>query len=206
MATILTRKRADGLRFTARIRLTRDGKPVYTESQTFSTKTAAREWARRREVELEDPKLLVVATSGGLTLAALIRWYIDTYESLSQWQRSKQSALKFLERHPIGQQDPFALTTDILITHIQQRRLSGLSPSSAANVWSANSRSGPQESRQFVHAHASEYSWCNPPSIGLAWTKRKSSIRCREMDNGAIEFGGGSGTPGPNAECGRPRL
>lgn len=128
MATIVARKRAAGPRFSALIRLTRDGELVHGESRTFSTKAAAKEWARRREVELEDPASLVVAASGGPTFAALIRWYIDTYESLSQWQRSKQAALEFLEKHPIGQTDPFALTTDVLITHVHQRRLGGVSP------------------------------------------------------------------------------
>jgi hypothetical protein len=37
-------------------------------------------------------------------------------------------------------------------------------------------------------------------------TERKSSSRCRDFDNGIDRFAGGSGTPGPKAECGRPRL
>lgn len=137
MATIVTRKRADGPRYTAIIRLKRDGVIVHREAQTFSTKVAAKEWARRREVELEDPASLVMAASGGPTFAALIRWYIDTYETLSQWQRSKQAALEFLEKHTIAQIDPFALTTDVLIAHVHQRRLGGVSPSTAWNdlVW-----------------------------------------------------------------------
>lgn len=43
MATIVARKRADGPRFTARIRLTRDGDLIHEETKTFSTKAAARE-------------------------------------------------------------------------------------------------------------------------------------------------------------------
>lgn len=137
MATIVARKRADGPRFTARIRLTRDGELIHKETKTFSTKAAAREWAKRREVELENPDTLAVAKAQDLTLAKLIRWYIDTYESVSPWQRSKQCALEFLEEHPIGQRDPFTLTPDVLITHVRQRRLGGVSPSTAANdlIW-----------------------------------------------------------------------
>jgi hypothetical protein len=60
--------------------------------------------------------------------------------------------------------------------------------------------------RRFAHARASEYSWCNPPSIAFACTEQKSSSRCRDFDNGTGRVVGGSGTPGPNAECGRPRL
>jgi integron integrase len=60
--------------------------------------------------------------------------------------------------------------------------------------------------RRFLHARTSEYSWCNPPSIALACTKRKSASRCRDFGNGTDKSWGGSGTPGPKAECGRPRL
>jgi hypothetical protein len=73
---------------------------------------------------------------GGVNLATLIRWYIDTFECISPWQRSKQSALEFLEGHPIGQTDPLTLTADVLIDHVRQRRLSGLCPSTVWNdLW-----------------------------------------------------------------------
>src|SRR5690606_28946188 len=114
-------KRAAGPRFTARIRLKRDGELVHKESRTFSTKGAAKEWARAREVQLADPEALRVANAGAVTLATLIRWYIDTFESISPWQRSKQSALEFLENHPVGQTDPLTLTADVLIDHVRQR-------------------------------------------------------------------------------------
>jgi integrase len=138
MATIVTRKGAAGPSFQARLRLTRDGELIHKESRTFSTKAAAKTWAQRREVELQDPKALAIAISGGTcTLATLIRWYIETFETVSPWQRSKQSALEFLERHPIGQLDPLAVTADVLINHIRQRRLGGAGPSTAANdlIW-----------------------------------------------------------------------
>jgi hypothetical protein len=133
MATIVARKRADGPRFTARIRLKRNGELIHKESRTFSTKGAAKEWARAREVQLADPEALRVAKAGGVNLATLIRWYIDTFESISPWQRSKQSALEFLEGHRIGQTDPLTLTADVLIDHVRQRRLSGLCPSTVWN-------------------------------------------------------------------------
>ena len=41
----------------------------------------------------------------------LIRWYIDTFEEISQWQRSKQAQLEFLERHSIGDVDALKLST-----------------------------------------------------------------------------------------------
>lgn len=138
MATIVTRKGVAGPSFQARLRLTRDGELIHKESKTFATKAAAKSRAQGREVELTDPKTLAVAVSGGTcTLATLVRWYIETFETISPWQRSKQSALEFLERHPIGQLDPLTVTADVLINHIRQRRLGGAGPSTAANdlIW-----------------------------------------------------------------------
>jgi hypothetical protein len=52
-----------------------------------------------------------------------------------------------------------------------------------------------------------KYSWCNPPSTDLARTARSSHQRWRDFEPGLICIsGGGSGTPGPNAMCGRPLL
>lgn len=129
MATIVARKRADGPRVTARIRLKRNGELVHKESRTFSTKAPRRNGLGAREVQLADPEAQRVAKAGGVNLATLIRWYIDTFESISPWQRSQQNTLEFLEGHPIGQTDPLTLTADVLIDHVRQRRLSGLCPS-----------------------------------------------------------------------------
>jgi len=117
MATIVARKGASGPSFQARVRLTSDGGLIHKESKTFSTKTAAKAWAQNREVQLKDPKVLAAAKAGDLTLATLIRWYIETFESISPWLRSKQCALEFLEGHPIGQTDPLTLTADVLIMY-----------------------------------------------------------------------------------------
>jgi hypothetical protein len=78
VATIRTRKRADGsCGYTAQIRI-HDGKAVvHQEAKTFSRLAAAEKWAKAREVELEDPGTLLRAQEGELSLAALIRWYIE---------------------------------------------------------------------------------------------------------------------------------
>jgi hypothetical protein len=53
-------------------------------------------------VALEDPAELTRQKQSTSTLAELIRWYIDTFETISRWQRSKQTHLEFLERHALG--------------------------------------------------------------------------------------------------------
>ena len=134
MAAIITRPRKDGTKgYTARVRL-REGKTIiYEENKTFSSRGAARDWAKRREVELEDPGALAKAQQGNTSLASLIRWYIDTFESISKWQRSKQSALLFLEKHPFGQVDVLQLTSERIVDHIRSRREGGVCGATAGN-------------------------------------------------------------------------
>jgi integrase len=147
MATILVRKKADGMtRYTAVVRLRKGRAIVHQEARTFTHRLAATSWARHREVALEDPKELLRVQErkqeqhdvvDSFKLGKLIRWYIKTFHTLSKWQRSKQSHLEFLERHPIAQQDVRKLTTAILVQHIQDRRAGGAGPSTAGNdlIW-----------------------------------------------------------------------
>ena len=58
MATITTIKRKSGLRYRVQIRISRDGKIVYSETETFSKKVLANEWGEKREAELRLPNAL----------------------------------------------------------------------------------------------------------------------------------------------------
>jgi hypothetical protein len=64
---------------------------VHREAKTFAHRSAALTWARHREVQLENDAELAKAIPSSqqgeaeITLAALIRWYIDTFESISRW-------------------------------------------------------------------------------------------------------------------------
>lgn len=138
MAGIVARQRKDGTTgYTARVRLREGQTVVYQETKTFSSKAAARGWAKRREIELENPGALAMARQGDTSLACVIRWYIDTFGSISKWQRTKQSALEFLEKHPIGQVDVLRLSSQRLIDHIRCRREGGICAATAANdlIW-----------------------------------------------------------------------
>ena len=133
MAHILARKMKSGMRYTANIRITKNGAPVHRESKTFELRTAAEKWARAREVELEDPTAIIRVKHGRPSLASLIRWYIDEFEPVANWQRSKQSHLEFLEHHPIGQSDALELTSAMLIDHVRSRRADGAGPATVGN-------------------------------------------------------------------------
>jgi integrase len=134
MATILPRRRADGsIGYMATIRLHHGKELVHRESKTFSRRAAAEKWARAREVELEDPTALVRAKDGDISLASLIRWYIDSFQSVSKWQRTKQCQLEFLEKHSIGKADALSLTPAALIDHARLRRANGAGPATVGN-------------------------------------------------------------------------
>jgi hypothetical protein len=138
MAYIKLRKKSDGsTRYTAIVRK-RVGKAiVHQEARTFTHRAAALTWAKHREVELEDPAALTCKQHAPITLAELIRWYINTFETISKWQRSKQSHLEFLERHALGQVNALNLTAAALINHVRARRADGAGPATAMNdlIW-----------------------------------------------------------------------
>ncbi|GMU68412.1 MAG: hypothetical protein AMXMBFR37_07450 [Steroidobacteraceae bacterium] len=138
MATIRARRQTDGtLRYTAIVRIRRTGKVVHQEAKTFSQRGPANTWAKHREVELENPTNLALAKHGAPSLGSLIRWYIDTFKSISGWQRTKQTSLEFLEKHSISQSSSLELSTAKLIAHVQQRRADGAGPATVANdlIW-----------------------------------------------------------------------
>jgi integrase len=113
------------------IRIKIKGLIVYRESRMFWRHRAALSWARRREVELEDPSKLATALAERRLLAELIRWYIDQFHTIAQWQRSKQSALEFLERHKIGEEDVYRLSASRLVQHVRSRRAQSAGPATA---------------------------------------------------------------------------
>ena len=138
MATIRARRQADGsTRYTAYVRIRRGKAVLHTESRTFAHRSAALTWARHREVALDDPSALVQVKQGSTTVADLIRWYIESFETISKWQRSKQSHLEFLERCALGKLDACDLTAAVLIDHVRSRRAKGAGPSTVANdlIW-----------------------------------------------------------------------
>lgn len=105
MAQIRARRQADGsTRYTAIIRIRKGRALIQQEYRTFAQRSAAASWAKHREVHLENQAVPGRRQHDPITLAALIRWYIETFETISKWQRSKQSHLEFLERHAITEQ------------------------------------------------------------------------------------------------------
>lgn len=72
IATIGTRKKADGSSYLVQIRINRDNVTVYQESQMFARKQAAVAWAKRRESELAEPSAIERANRVGHTVKQMI--------------------------------------------------------------------------------------------------------------------------------------
>lgn len=66
---------------------------LHREAKTFSHRSVAERWAKAREVALEDPSSPFRQNNKPRTLASLIRWYIETFERISQWRRTKPLAI-----------------------------------------------------------------------------------------------------------------
>src|SRR5271165_2463772 len=138
MAQIRARRQADGAtRYTAIIRIRKGTTLIQQEYRTFAQRSAAASWAKHREVQLENQAVPGRRQHDPITLAALIRWYIETFETISKWQRSKQSHLEFLERHAIGKVNALELTAAALIGHVRRRRADGVGPATVMNdlIW-----------------------------------------------------------------------
>lgn len=134
MATIRAGKHADGsTRYSAIVRIRKGKIIIHQEYKTFAHRVAAVTWAKHREVVLEDPSAVTRVQHGAPTLAELIRWYIDTFETISKWQRSKQAHLELLERHALGKCNAVTLTSAALIDHVRSRRAKGAGPATVAN-------------------------------------------------------------------------
>lgn len=65
MGSITRRENKNGVRYTAQIRLRREGVVVYQESQTIERKQTTQAWVKKRETELAQPGALERAARGG---------------------------------------------------------------------------------------------------------------------------------------------
>ncbi len=163
MARIRARKQADGsTRYTAIVRIRKGNAIIHQEYKTFAHRAAAVTWAKHREVVLEDPSALTRVEHGAPTLSELIRCYIATFETVSTWQRSKQTRLEFLERHALGKSNALTLTSAALLDHVRSRRAKGAGPATVADGPSGQSDAAGREERQRASCAAED----RPGSVG----------------------------------------
>lgn len=122
MGTITQRKRKDGSSgFTAQIRITKEGKVVYQESQTFDRKATAQAWIRKREAELYEPGAVEKANRKGVTVKQMIDRYLVEYEKLRPLGKTKRATLKAIGESWLGEVADQDLTSQKLVDYAMDR-------------------------------------------------------------------------------------
>ena len=118
MATIRSRKLADGtVRYTAQIRVKREGAQVYQESQTFARKQAAQAWVRKREAELDQPGAIDRANRSGATVKEMIERYMVEMAKARPLGKTKLATLKTISESYLGQVNDQDLNSQILVEY-----------------------------------------------------------------------------------------
>lgn len=135
MGTITRRKKVDGsFSYTAQIRIRRQGKIVYQESQTFTKKAVAQAWIKKRETELAEPGALTQHENAGGTVAQAIERYITESEAVRPLGRTNKWALKAIARSSLGSVLARDVTSHVLVEYAQERRnVDGAGPATIIN-------------------------------------------------------------------------
>lgn len=122
MGTITSRKRKDNsTAYTAQIRINRNGKTVYQESQTFDRKQVAQAWIKRRETELAAPGAIERANRKEVTIKKMIDQYLDEYEKIRPLGKTKRATLTAIKETWLGEVDDSALNSQKLVEFAQWR-------------------------------------------------------------------------------------
>ena len=135
VATITARTRTDGTKsYRAAIRLKRKGEIVYRESRTFDRKALAKDWASRRELELQEPDALNKVRHRGVTVGDLIGRYQKEFGA--SFGRSKGMDMKRLKTYDIANLDAIEITSQDFVAHVVSR-LKTAKPQTAASdlIW-----------------------------------------------------------------------
>ncbi|HEP8462368.1 TPA: tyrosine-type recombinase/integrase [Pseudomonas aeruginosa] len=135
MGTITQRKRKDGsAAFTAQIRIMRQGKAVYQESQTFDRKAAAQNWLKRREAELAAPGAIERANRKGVSVREMIKQYLEEYGKLRPLGRTKEATLQAIAATWLGDVVDRDLTSQVLVEYAMDRiEKGGVQPQTVGN-------------------------------------------------------------------------
>ena len=102
MGSITKRKNKSGVvRYRGVIRINREGYPAYTESKTFSRKSLAENWIKKREAEIEaNPDILLNRAAKTMRLRDVINKYIN--EMSGHFGRTHTMSLALIARTPLA--------------------------------------------------------------------------------------------------------
>lgn len=102
MGSITKRKNKSGVvRYRGVIRINREGYPPYTESKTFSRKSLAETWIKKREAEIEaNPSILLNRAAKSMRLRDVINKYIN--EMGGHFGKTHIMSLALIARTPLA--------------------------------------------------------------------------------------------------------
>lgn len=124
MGTIIERKRATGVRYTAQIRIKRDGQVVHQEAETFSKRDKAADWIKKREKALARPGGLEAAMKtpkgDSHTLADAIDKYLEQTEKTPG--RTKSQVLRTIKTYDLADKACDLITTQVLVAFGKELR------------------------------------------------------------------------------------
>lgn len=137
MGTITKRKNKDGtVRFRGVIRINREGYPPFTQSRTFSKKSLADAWIKKREAEIENnPDILLNREAKSMRLQDVIIKYLD--EMGDQFGRTHNLSLLLISRLPIAAKQISSLRREDYTAFADARlkgKYDGLSPISPSTL------------------------------------------------------------------------
>jgi len=140
MATIRTRERKDGsVAYLTEVRVKRNGEIVHRESKTFAQLGQAKAWAKSREKKHanQEPKVRRSLGIKNPTLKKILEKYRKEVSAIRPMGRSKDSAIRYLEKCEIATMLACDINASDIISHIRSRRQAGAGPSTANNdiVW-----------------------------------------------------------------------
>lgn len=123
MGTVTKRVSADGrVRYRAQIRIRTD-EINYSESKTFSKKSLATEWIKKREIEIEaNPKII---ETGDFKYPSLKDAICRFLSEATDFGRTTISALRFLTTFPIAKKKINKLSRQDFAEHVMLRRRGG---------------------------------------------------------------------------------
>ncbi len=138
MGSISERVLSTGVtKYRAQVRVKRKNLPNFTESRTFSKRSLAEAWIKKREYELElNPDLLnAVEKPKEITLKEALLKYLD---EVKNFERTKRNGIKYLTNWPIAKlklgdltRKDFAEHTQLRLNGVPDLKIDPISPSTA---------------------------------------------------------------------------
>lgn len=118
MASVTVRRTKGGIKkYTFQIRITKNGKQVYTESKTFTSKETGSSWAKQRELALETPGAIEETKKEDPTLSSVIDRYLNEFKG--PIKKTKNQVLATIKKSFIGEKLCSEIDSQTLVQYAQ---------------------------------------------------------------------------------------